>query len=78
MEVPPKTVQFLAEKCIICQEKDDAPLCVPTEQGKNTLKRASDIRDDPVSKRLKHAEESGVDYVYHNVNKCFKAYVKKG
>ena len=49
MEVPPKTVQFLAEKCIICQQEDDAPLCVPTEQGKNTLKRASDIRDDPVS-----------------------------
>ena len=78
MEVPPKKVKFLAEKCIICQEEDDTPLCVPTEQGKNTLKRASDIRDDPVSKRLKHAEESGVDYVYHNVNKCFKAYVKKG
>ena len=78
MEVPPKTVQFLAEKCIICQQEDDAPLCVPTERGKNTLKRASDIRDDPVSKLLKHADEFGVDYVYHNVNKCFKAYVKKG
>ena len=51
---------------------------MPTEQGKNTLKRASDIRDDPVSKRLKLAEESRVDYVYHNANKCFKAYVKKG
>ena len=78
MENQKNPVEFEAAKCIVSQTADDNPLSIPTEQGRASMKRASDIRNDSVSKRLKFAEDQALDYVYHNVNQCFKAYVRKG
>ena len=41
------------------------------------MKRAADVRNDIVAKRLKIAEDSGFDYMFHNLNACFKGYVRK-
>ena len=73
-----ENVQFDPEKCIICQKDDIKNPCVPTEAGKLSMKRAADVRNDIVAKRLKIAEDTDVDYVYHNLNTCFKGYVRKG
>ena len=70
-------ISFDHKKCIICQRDDPTKQpCIPTEIGKASMKRAADIRDDIVSKRMKFADDSGLDYVYHNLNDCFKGYVR--
>ena len=70
-------VKLDPDKCIICQKDDSKDPCTPSEAGKLSMKRAADVRNDIVSKRLKIAEESGIEYCYHNLNACFKGYVRK-
>lgn len=67
--------EFDAFKCIICQKHDKKEKTShPSEAGRRSMKRAADIRNDIVTKRLKRAEEGAISYVYHNNNKCFKWY----
>ena len=62
-------------KCIICQEdrKGKPPISLPV--GRESLKRAANVKNDVVFKRMKIMEQMGVvEFVYHNTNECYKNY----
>ena len=59
------------KQCIICQKHDKVHNVISTYNGRQKLKRAAEVRQDDVYKRLKHIGDD--DYVYH-VNKCYKSY----
>ena len=59
-------------KCIICQSVRNGRV-TSEEHGREKLKRAADIRNDIVTKRLRVADE----FVYHTES-CYKNYTHSG
>jgi len=71
---------FNQSLCIICQKDDKLPLTSELT-GRNNVKRAAEIRNDAVTKRLrsiawKDGNQVNDDktFVYHNTNTCYKNY----
>ena len=69
---------FSPQLCIICQKDDKLHLTSgPTGRGK--IKRAAEIREDTVSKRIKllmndsDSNKSDI-FSYHSTNQCYKTY----
>lgn len=70
--------------CIICQEDSKVPV-TSEKVGRASMKRAAEIRNDVVTKRIKSVmgdvedddDDNGM-FVYHNTNKCYKAYTHSG
>ena len=63
-----------AAKCIICQI-ETATNTTSTENGRNNIKLAADIRKDDVADRLEKADKNS--FVYHMSNDCYKKYTLK-
>ncbi len=74
---------FNSSLCIICQEDDKTPL-TSQKTGRASMKRAANIRNDVVRKRIKSMmgddkdEDDNAMFVYHNSNKCYKQYTHSG
>ena len=66
---------FDIEKCIICQKITKEKLC-SSENGRKRILDACEIRDDNVTKRLKHAD-CRENFMYHVSNNCYKIYTMK-
>ena len=67
--------------CIICQNNnEDAPGLSTGATGRASVKRAAELREDIVNKRIKiyhsdTSEPSNNVFSYHNTQDCFKGYV---
>ena len=67
--------------CMICQKDDKLPVASEVT-GRNSVKRAAEIRHDEVAKRLRIITSKDNDqatvhdrqFVYHNTNRCYKNY----
>jgi hypothetical protein len=62
------------KECIICQKTtSQIPSC--TINGRQRVIEAAHIREDEVTKRLKHVDDD--IFVYHVSNDCYKKYTHK-
>ena len=74
---------FNHHRCIICQEDTKSPV-TSEKTGRASVKRAAEIRNDIVTKRIKslmgddNEDNDIVTFVYHNTNKCYKSYTHSG
>ena len=68
--------------CIICQEDSKVPV-TSKKVGRASMKRAAEICNHVVTKRIKSVmgdveDDNNGMFVYHNTNKCYKAYTHSG
>ena len=74
---------FNHHRCIICQEDTKSPV-TSEKTGRASVKRAAEIHNDIVTKRIKslmgddNEDNDIVAFVYHNTNKCYKSYTHSG
>ena len=64
--------------CVICQDPKDSTPLTSGDKGRESVKRAAELREDNVYKRIK-TYHSGTNeshiFKYHNTTRCFKKYV---